>query len=189
MGRRLRLRSQYLHKRRACLSISRLRVFNRRSRRRRRIPLCRRRRPDGLRRQGLQETQGLRMGRQRLRRRRLRQRIRLTPDTTRKLPTETGKGRRRLERIRLRGVRIITSRLRTETRMGRGRLVRSHHLHQRLRRLQRRISSRLRVCHRSDRTGLCCSGRCHLYKLSRRRGFLRAKCFHRVEMSPHRRRV
>jgi hypothetical protein len=68
--------------------------------------------------------------------------------------------------------------------MGRGGRVRSHRLRQRL---QRRITG-LRVCRRSGRMLLGRSGRCHRYRFTRRRRFLRARSFHRVDISPRRRR-
>jgi hypothetical protein len=192
MGRRLRLRNRYLRRDRACISTGRLRVFNRRSGRRSRQSLCRRRRRDGVRRQKLRETQGLRMGhlrRDELRRRRLQRRSRLTGEI-RRLLRGTRMGRRRLEEIRRREPRELgtTRRLRTETPMGLGRLVRSRRLHlHKLLRLWIRISRRLCMCSRSDRMRLCRSGRCLPYKLSRRRRFLRARSFHRAGMSRRRR--
>lgn len=200
----LLLRSRYPHRDRACMSISRLRVFRRRSRRHSHMYLYRRRRRGGIRLQDLRELPGLPMGHRRdsLRLPRQRRRRRLPPNTIRKLQRGTIRkppmgtirklqmgvrmGRRRMEGIRLRERRMIRG-LRTETRMGRGGRVRSHRLRQRLR-LQRRITRGLRVCRRSGRMLLGHSGRCHRYRFTRRLRFLRAKSFHRVDMSPCRRR-
>jgi len=97
-------------------------------------------------------------------------------------------GRGGLEGIRRRE-RGTARRLQMGIRMGRG-LVRSHRLHLRPRlRLQMGISCRLRVCHRSGRMGLGCSGQLLSYKGSHRRLFLRPAAFHRLDMSRNRSRV
>jgi hypothetical protein len=159
------------------MSISRFRVFNRRSHQRRRIYLCRRLRLGGI---CLQELPGLSMGHRRdsLRRPRLRRRCRLTPGATRRLqmgtirkpPTGT------IRKPQMGAIRKPPM----GARMGRGRPVRSHRLRLRL---QRRITG-LRVCRRrSGRMLLGRSGRCHRYRFTRRRRFLRAGFFHRVDLT------
>jgi hypothetical protein len=190
----LLLRSRYPHRDRACMSINRLRVFHRRSRRRSPMCLYKRRRRGGIR---LQELRELPMGHRRdsLRLPRLRRRRRLTPNTIQKLQTGTirkppmgiirklpmGTIRKlpmgiirklpmgvRMGRRRREGIRLLERRmirgLRTEIRMGRGGRVQSHRLRQRLR-LQRRITGGLRVCRRML---LGRSGRCHRYRFTRR---------------------